>query len=407
MRIGLSARLALRNLMRHKRRNALSGVAIVVGCFALIMGNGLVDGIDKVTLRLQEDTMGGHVLLRPTDYPSKGRNFPLDKATPPDAPLAKRLATASVEAWTQRLFFRARLIQGGSSLRIKVLAYDPLTDPDVFPREGWGLEGRWPGENELALGSGLAKLMGTSPDERVVLEARTRQGAINAMAYTVSGIVAVGNPAIDAMTLWLPMETAEELVRSEGARSHISIRLRGGRGAAEGFKIAIPSDGGWTATTAEEEMSDFMEINRFRRRAFSFISLIMMAIAATGIANTIVMAAYERIPEIGTLRSMGMQGSEVRAMFLLEGTCLGVIAGLVGCLAGGVLNYHLSVTGFDLSQAAKEMGELPMPTYMYTHFSFGRIAFALGFGVCVSLLASLWPASVAVRIGPAEAVRRN
>ena len=132
-----------------------------------------------------------------------------------------------------------------------------------------------------------------------------------------------------------------------------------------------------------------------------------MAIAATGITNTVIMAAYERIAEVGVLRALGMQKSDIRNMFLIEGSIMGLLAGLVGAILGGSANYYLSVEGIDLTEHAKNVGELPFPTMIYSAFSIPQILLFVFIGASIALLASLWPAFHAVKINPAEAVRKE
>jgi len=405
MKWSLLFSLAFRNIFRNKKRNFISSVAIIAGVFALIFGEGLVDGIDESVIRGQETVLGGHVLLRPTDYPTDGRNYPLKKTIIPDEELLNFLRSDEVAAWTTRLYFRTRLIKGSDSLRIKTIGYDRKKEASVFTQKDWQIQGQWPEKSQqIAIGHSFASLMELNIGDQVILEARSRPGAINALDYTITGIVNAHNGGVDAFTAWMPLTEVDTFIQTEGARSHIALRLANGRAMAEEVAQSLQHND-WTAATAISEVADLMEINKFRRKAFSFISLILMAIAATGIANTIIMAAYERVAEIGTLRAMGMQQREILFLFIIEGAFLGIFAGLVGSILSSLLNYYLSIYGIDISQQAEAIGEMAIPTSMYTQFSVAQILYAMSFGVLVSLLASIWPATHAVQINPADAVR--
>ena len=63
------AGLALKNLLRNRRRNAITSVAVVWGVALMILGFGFVDGLDENMVRSQIDTMSGHVIVRPPGYP--------------------------------------------------------------------------------------------------------------------------------------------------------------------------------------------------------------------------------------------------------------------------------------------------------------------------------------------------
>ncbi|MEC7987774.1 MAG: FtsX-like permease family protein, partial [Myxococcota bacterium] len=254
-------------------------------------------------------------------------------------------------------------------------------------------------------GTGLAALLTLEPGTRIFLETRSQQGAINAMQYTISGVVDSHNAALNAFTLWMPLSTAETLLQIQGERSHVSLRIDSREQAAVWKEeLQIPN---WTASTAIDEIEDLLHLNRIRRRALHFLSLILMAIAATGIANTILMATYERIPELGTLRALGFQRVQIALLLLFEGMSMGLIAGLVGVAIGSAINLYLHRYGIDLSTQSAAFGETPVPNILYTQFSFAQVLFSLLFGIFISFLGSLWPAIHAISIEPAEAMRRE
>lgn len=401
--------LALRNLSRNKMRTAISGVAVVAGVFVLIFGFGLVAGLDENVIRAQEDGLAGHVLMRPEGYPTDGLTAPLEETQVPSAELLARLADDRVSGWAPRLWFTTRVIAGSDSLRARGLGYDPTRDPQVYPREGWKIEGALPADRDhVALGCGLASLLDLKPESPLTLESRTRAGAINALQFTVSGVVCTQNPALDNQAVWMPMETAEALVISEGAFSHVGVRLRGGRGAADEAERWL-AGAGWVPITATHEVADLLALNDIRRRAISMVVIILMLSAAVGIANTVIMATYERIREIGTLRAMGMTPGAVRALFLVEGAAMGALSGLVGAVAGaGVVGYFAKY-GIDLTKMAGkgDLGNFSLSTMLYLHLSWPVVFGSATFGAIIAMIASIYPANHAATLNPADAVRAD
>jgi putative ABC transport system permease protein len=240
------------------------------------------------------------------------------------------------------------------------------------------------GGSQAALGGGLARLLGAKAGDLVAIEARTRAGAINALQLEVSGIVNVQNPAVDALGVWLPLPLADDLVRPEGARSHVALRV-GGRSRAAGAAAELSALPGWTATTASWESRDLLALNDLRRRAISFVVFILMAIAGTGIANTVIMAAYERVREIGTLRAMGMSAGAIRALFLLEGAVLGLLAGVTGAVLGSAVAAWFSRHGIDLSKLGEAGGEMSFSTVLYMRPRWPPVITAVSFGAVVGL----------------------
>ncbi|MCK6502729.1 FtsX-like permease family protein [Myxococcota bacterium] len=404
--MGLILRLAFRNLFRNLRRTVITSGAIVAGVAVLIGGMGLVDGLDENVLRANEQAMTGHVLLRPDGYPTDGRSLPLEQAVPLPAELVSRLdSDPRIQSWTPRTWFQGRAVSGVDGMTVRAFTYDDAREAATFARERWVLKGAWPdGPGQVVVGQWLAGLLELEPGADLVLEARTRAGAINALGLRVTGIVHTGTPAADRV-IWVPQQTGELLIVPEGAVSHVALRLD--RRAQADAVVAALAGTGWTATTASWEARDLLALNAFRRKAISLVVLVLLLIAGTGIANTVIMAAYERIREVGTLRAMGMTTGGIRALFLVEGAVLGMSAGLVGALLGGTLVAWFSAHGIDLSGAADQVGDLAMSSTLYMRFSWGPILAALAFGVVVSVLASIYPANHAARLNPADAVRAD
>ncbi|MEL6348311.1 MAG: hypothetical protein AAFV53_34695, partial [Myxococcota bacterium] len=111
MNLALVSRLAARNLSRNLRRTAITAAAVVISVALLIVGFGLVDGLDENVIRAQQDAVSSHVLLRPVAYPDNGLSFPIDRAAVIPPPLRQHLdEDRRIDAWTARLWFSARLI---------------------------------------------------------------------------------------------------------------------------------------------------------------------------------------------------------------------------------------------------------------------------------------------------------
>ena len=393
--------LAFRNLTRNAARTVLSSVAVVAGVALMILGFGLVDGLDENMLRTQIDSVSGHVLLRAPSVDPDALGSPITDLEPVPAALEQALEGYR---WTPRLHFDAWLGGGSDVFRARGVGFDPARDPQVFRRDDFELEGRWPERGGVVVGARVAELLGLTVGQQIHLQARTARGAINALGYTVEGIVRTRNPIIDNFAVLLPMEDALDLTRAAGP-SVIALRLDE-RERADA--VAATLNGSWIASTFREEARDMLEINRFRRKAIQFVVFMLMAIAATGIANTIIMAAYERVREIGTFLALGMSPTQVRALFLMEGAAMGLVAGGAGGALGAMANGYLSTHGIDFSRLMESAeSALAFDTMVYTSFSWASVAFAVVFGASIAVIASWIPAKMASNLDPADAIRAD
>ncbi len=401
-------RLALLNLSRNLRRTILSLGSVIAGVGVLILGRGFIAGIEENITRTQVDTISAHLMLRPAGYPTEGFQHPLDDLLVVDDALRASLDETGGR-WTPRLLFTPRAVKGVDALRVRAVGFDPATDADVFPRRDWTVEGAIPAtaEDGLLVGAGLARLLEVAPGDRLVLQVRTRAGALNALDVPVSGIVRVNSPMIDRLGVLMTMDLAQDLVRAEGAVSHLAVRLRDRDAAFDAAAALSTRTGeGTEAVSWYDEVKDLLRVQQIRRRALDFLVFALMGMSAAGIANTILMAAYERVREIGTLRAMGMTEGRVVQLFLLEGALMGVAGSALGAGLGSAAIVYWSWRGIDLSGAMEEVAtNVPFSAILYTRFDEGSVVTAVVFGIVVSVLASLLPARVASRMAPADAVR--
>ena len=125
-------------------------------------------------------------------------------------------------------------------------------------------------------------------------------------------------------------------------------------------------------------------------------------VASIGIANTMVMAVYERTHEIGILKAVGASPGDIRALFVVESALIGLIGGVVGTVAGWLLGKGLD----RLIRAIMEWQEIQVQATFFV-VTGGLVAAALGFATLVGLLAGLYPAARAARLDPLDALRHE
>jgi len=400
-------RLAVRNLLRAPRRTLLTMSAVIAGVGLFILGEGFVSGLTENVLVSAIDDTVGHVLARPADYPLQFGRHPVDRLLEIPSE-ARALLDQRALAWTERTYFAPIAASGSDSLRAVGIGYDPVRDARVFSRKHWQVVGRLPDPDarEVTISARLARLLSLSVGSPLVLQVRTHRGAMNALEVRVSGILSTHNAGLDLFSIFAPQKLTRELLATE-LSSHLHVRLHA-REQAQPFAAELAPLLGAHASvvTYLDETADLIAMQQVRRRALDLIMLILMALAAFGIANTILMAAYERVREIGTLRSLGMTERGVLRLFVLEGALVGVVGSLLGAAWGSLLTAHWAEHPLDFSQMLEQTGSnVSVSVLLYTQPSLTVAALCIALGSIVAVLASIFPARVASRMSPAEAVR--
>ncbi len=406
-------RMALRNVLRQYGRSSLSMISIIVGVAIIIMGRGFIGGSKENIIRAQIDSVSGHVLVVPSDYPDAGIRHPVDNLLELDEETRAWL-DVNTEAWTTRVIFAPRIVKGSDAIRGRAFGFDPQRDETVFARRDWRVTGEIPAtaEDGVLISKGVGRVLGVKTGDRLIFEVRTADGALNALDLPVSGVLATGSPTIDRIGVFMPKPLVERLVVPNGRFSHLATRLAD---RDDSSRVAVELDerfaGAASVKTWQQETQDLLDIQKIRQTSFDLIALAIMAIAATGIANTVLMAAHERVREIGTLRAMGLSRRGVVGLFVFEGLVMGGLGGLLGAIVGGGYNHKLSVDGIDLTSLIEGAGSgglydsIPMSAMLYTESSLTVSIGAALVGLLVAVLSSVYPALIASRLAPAEAVR--
>ena len=144
------------------------------------------------------------------------------------------------------------------------------------------------------------------------------------------------------------------------------------------------------------------------KRAFLILDIILglvgsiaLAVASLGIMNTMVMSILERTREIGIMKAIGGSDSDVRRIFLIEASIIGLLGGVAGIMLGWVVGRIINFgANYYIVQQGGTAGNLfSLPLWL--------IASALGFSIFVSLAAGAYPARRAARLDPIHALRHD
>jgi putative ABC transport system permease protein len=133
----------------------------------------------------------------------------------------------------------------------------------------------------------------------------------------------------------------------------------------------------------------------------SLIGSIALAVSSLGIMNTMVMSILERTREIGIMKAIGGSDGDIRRIFLIEASAIGLFGGVsgvvLGWLVGRIVNFGANIYIQQQGGTAGNLFSLP----------FWLIGGAIGFSIGVSLLAGSYPAGRAAKLDPIQALRHD
>jgi putative ABC transport system permease protein len=406
-------RIGWRNLSRSRRRTLLTASTVAVAVLLLEVSMALLRGIENQSFDNLINYQTAHAKVYAAGYFEHRSDEPLDYMIENvDALESEALSVEGVSAVTSRIQFSAQLSDGVDQVQIVGLGIDISgSDSDVFRLEEAIVDGTYlrPAEEGMLVGSNLAEFFDAAPGDYLTILAKTRYGAYEAIDLQITGIVGTGNPLIDRSSVLIPMYLARETLDLGDAATELDVRFAA-RANEERTLRRLKSRFGdqpkYEVKGWREVEDDFMALVEFKRTAQGVFLSIFVIMAIVGIANTIVIATFERTREIGTLMALGFRGGGIRRLFLVEGALTGFVGGAIGTmLAVGVVAYF-AATGIDMSALYGDMDiGYPVKDILYPALS---TAFFAGTWIMTGLLsaaASLWPAYRASRLEPVDALR--
>ena len=407
--------IALRNLTRYKRRTLLTTLLIVLGVTAVLLFSGLAGSFKTMMVGIITDSSLGHLQVHRRGYVSSIDSLPLNlnmsaKGYEQVAGLLE--ADPAVAAYAPRLKFGAMFSNYAETTTVRLTAVDPEREAAVCP----GLAGRLVGEapkdaplvspGQIVIPQRVAQGMNVKPGDSVVLVATNKDGSVNGMPFTVSGLIedVAGPGGKDA---YMHLADARKLLRiNDQEVSEVAVRLKefaALAGAEKRLRAAIEPLVNKQGKPAFElhtwaKLSPFANIADMIELMIVSVKVMMIAIVLISVLNVMLMSVFERIREIGTIAAMGTSPAKILGLFVIEGFLLG----LTGAAAGSLLG----LAGLLAARYAK-------PTFTFARMdnltlspSIDPVEFLLVAGIVLAAatLAALQPAFKASRMEPVGAL---
>ncbi|MGE5576731.1 MAG: ABC transporter permease [Syntrophothermus sp.] len=408
-------KLAARNIMRHKRRNMLTGLMICVGTVTMILTLAYGQSVERGLSNAVIQTITGNIQIHAAgEQKIEVLNPQDDEASmlaSEDRVRALVAQERGVAAVAPRLRFGALLSTGEESAGVAVLAVDPMLEAKVSPRLKVAQGSYLTKDNGILLGKRIARTLNIGIGDELILLANNPDGYLNALNLEVQGIVAaegmemfLGNMvyitiAAGRKLLYLPEDEAYEVVVAlkEGTSEKAVIEKLRQKFDAEGLKLRVDS---WKDLASV--ICSIMMVNKTLPLMFLAILLLVVAV---GIINTVMMSVLERTREIGTMMALGTTRKQVLGIFLLETGVLSAIAAGTGLMIGAAIIFWLSRTGIPAVVEAMEFSFGGKRLYLV--FDWPGLLASFAAIILLSVLAALFSARRVARLKPVEALHSN
>lgn len=411
--------LALKNLTRYKRRTIITAVAIAVGLMMYIVVDSILLGAEFESMRNLRWYETASARIMHPDYWEERLIRPLDISIDDPYTIVDALQKEGIAA-APRTMFSADLILYSDdfgedgNMPVQVTAIDPELDNTVFRFEDTLIEGRFveSGTNELVIGSWFAEDIGAKVGYWVTLVTRGNGGFYEAMDMQIVGIVNCPNPNVNRTLLMVPIDTIGDYLAMDGAATEINIALPETAEIAEEVgriqKLLDPSGNNLLVVSWDELARDYVALAEAKRGGTGMILFLVFIIAAVGISNTMLMAIYERIRELGMMRALGMNDRSIQLAFMVEAGGIGLIGSTIGVLLGIAINFYMVNVGIDFGLLMRDMdmGYRIQSSFRGT-WSPSTIITAFFFGSILSMLVAWIPTRRALKMDIPSCLRHQ
>jgi putative ABC transport system permease protein len=408
-------KIAIRNLLRYKRRTMLTSLLIVIGVCMVVLFSGLAGSFKSMMIGLITDSSLGHLQIHRKGYVASIDTLPLNMNMKPKqySKVSEILdAAKGVEAYAPRIKFGAMLSNYAESTSVRLNAIDPDREQKVCTALYTRLKKKQDGaapllkSGEVIIPERVGKAMKITPGASVVLVATNKDGSVNGREFVVKGLIEdiLGPGGKDA---YIHIDDARMLLRIKGPEvTEIVLRVKPGvpfKNAANKLKQQLE---GFTNQKGKpvfeihtwEKLSPFSNIAGMIDLMIITVKIIMVAIVLISVLNVMLMSVFERIREIGTIAAMGTLPSRILGLFVAEGFCLG----LLGTVAGMVLGVA-GLLAVNAMQISFEFGRMT-GLILRPDINIQELLVIGGIVLFASALAALQPAWKASRMEPVDAL---
>ncbi|MDZ7373365.1 MAG: FtsX-like permease family protein [candidate division KSB1 bacterium] len=399
-------RIAWRNLWRNRRRSIIILSSIVVATVAMIVQDTLYRGLAFQMLRNQVGLHAGHLQIHTRGYQD---NPVLEKAIDRPSRIDSVLRRCSeIVAYSQRAVSYGLVSSAYSSAGVSIVGIEPEKEEQItlisrLVREGRYLGG---GDREILISRQLAEKLEVGLGDKLVAMATRLDGTVGSEVFRIVGLFETFDAEFDRAMVYTPLFTTARMLGLGERVCEFVVVLRDAKLASLVRDQLEPLLGPDFEVLTYKDLLPLVVyiIDTFDQFMYIYYAIIGIALIF-GVVNTMLMAVFERIREIGVLKAIGMPDHKVFGMVVLEAAILGGLGTGLGSVLGYLFYLPLSRTGINLAAFAQGLSGMGVGSVIYPVFHPGALVNTFLSIPLFATLGAIYPALKAVRFEPIAAMR--
>ena len=398
-------KISWRNLWCNSIRTNVTITAVELCIAILIIFQSLIIGLIEKAVYNTTNLVVGEVQIHATGYLDDRSIYKSIKNIEEIRVAAKENNIGMVE----RSFGFGLISSGTKSAGTQFWGISPESELKYFDFANHIDEGSFLTKTSLkkiVLGQKLAHSLAAELGTELVIFVQGADGSLGNELFYVAGILENVADNIDRGAAIILRDDFDILFSTNNFIHEIALNSKGKLEAEEIQKLMSAKVTGvavetWkelmpTIAVMTEKMSVFM---------LTMFSLIFTIAASLGVMNTLVMSTYDRMKEFGIIRAIGATPWFIIRQVSLEAIFLTFLASIIGTVIGLSIAIYLQVYGIDISGKGNlAIGGIVLDPIWRASISLKSVFLPIVLMMLTSIVASIYPASIAARIKPVEAI---
>lgn len=399
-------KISWRNIWRHPARSAVLIAAIVAGLWAGITISSLTNGMleQRFNNLIQEELT--HIQIHHSEFISERE--PSMYIEPAGEILHFLENEDRVRSFTPRTIVegmvQSPLTTSGVQIRGIVPEREVLTTTfheNIITGEYLDIDLR----NPVIIGKRLADKLKSETGQRIVLTFQDVNNELISGSFNVAGIYQTASGPYDERNVFVRSGDIYELIAGTPVFHEIAIMLHDVN-MTDQFASELNNKFNNIAAETWYELSPELRFITDSGGTFTvYVMIVIMLALAFGILNTMLMAIFERMRELGMLMAIGMNKLRVFVMIMLESVILSLAGAAIGMVFAYFTVEYLGRRGIDLTIAGGDsMIEFGYDPVVYPFIYGSDFLMITLFVIITAVAAATYPAVKALRLNPAEVV---
>jgi len=398
-------KVPLRNVFRNKRRTGFSVVIIALGVAILLATLAFTDEAITSTKSSLASDSGAVQIAAPELFTQKTEGFNYLIGPEEQEEIFSLIeGREGIRGGTSRLEFGGLARNEGNETTVVARGIVPgncVQDYKCILQEGSPLNKEK--EDGIVLGRSLADELQVDVGDRIDLSYNTIDGSFSTATVEVTGVANFSNAMFESRFALITLELAQNFIDTEGV-DRIIVRLEDIEDTDKFTDILqeeiTRADLSYETRSWKTLNPVFSSLSTFWNAFSSFTYLAVFTLVFFSTLEVLTMAFLERTSEVGTIKAIGMTRWEVFRDFLVEGSLVGILGGLLGLGLGALIGLVINSSGITWKPPGATI-----PETLTVRFNFTTVLFPFIAAIISTTFGSLIPAWKNSKISIVEALR--